>query len=87
MIRLELGIPADLAELGSMLGANLTRAQYLTLLERGAINPEKFGLSETESLADWLTIAPNEARRLQKLVTDARRGDDGPVPLLPPPAE
>jgi len=87
MVRLELGIPADLADLGGILGATLTRAQYLTLLEHGVGTPDQFELADTESLAGWLSVTVDEARRLKKLVADARPTDDGPVPLLPPPAE
>jgi hypothetical protein len=87
MVRLELGIPAELAELGGILGAALTRAQYLTLLDHGVVTPDQFGLADTESLAGWLTIAVSDARRLQKVVADTRRSEDEPVPLLPPPTE
>jgi helicase len=87
MVRLELGIPAELAELGSILGGTLTRAQYLTLLEHEAVTPDQFGLAAPETLADWLSVTANEADRLQKVVADARRRGDELVPLLPPPVE
>jgi hypothetical protein len=87
MVRLELGIPAQLAELGSLLGTTLARAQYLTLLEHGVATPEDLRLVAPEGLADWLGVTANEAGRLQKVMADAGRSEDEPVPLLPPPVE
>jgi helicase len=87
MVRLELGIPAELAELGGMLGAALTRAQYLALLEREVATPDQFELAEAAGLADCLGVTENRALELQETVHKGKRQEAALAPLLPPPTE
>jgi helicase len=87
MTRLELGIPAELAELGGILGGALSRAQYLALLEGGLATTGQFASADTTTLAGRLDIRRNEAAALQKVVRERMRSHDVTTPLLPPPVE
>jgi hypothetical protein len=80
-------IPAELAELGCMLGAALTRAQYLALLEREVATPDQFELAEAAGLADCLGVTENRALELQETVHNGKRQEAALAPLLPPPTE
>lgn len=88
MVRLELGIPAELAEMGMALGSALTRARYQDLLKRGIISLEQFERQESSELAGTLGVSKKRAIELQELA--GRRGQQHVaafVPLLPPPTE
>jgi helicase len=87
MIRLELGLPAELAELGLALGAALTRAHYLSLLENGITTPDEFAATEATTLIDHLSLPKGRVIELQELLRERRRQEDEQIPLLPPPAE
>jgi helicase len=88
MVRLELGIPTELAELGTVLGAELSRSQYLSLLERGIMTPEQFESAEPIALVDCLRATQNHVLELQEAVQEGKRRREGVlVPLLPPPIE
>jgi hypothetical protein len=88
MVRLELGIPAELVELGMVLGAELTRAQYLSLLDYGITGPDEVEASDTTSLASWLNVSEARATELQALLHGReRQSEESFAPLLPPPTE
>jgi ATP-dependent DNA helicase len=88
MVRLELGIPAELVELGMVLGAELTRAQYLALLDNGITSPDEVGVSNVENLANWLNVSEAKVIELQALLQRReRRSEESFAPLLPPPTE
>jgi hypothetical protein len=58
LLRLQLGIPADLTDLGTLLGDRLTRTQYLTLREAGLANTTAIGAANHEQLAAMLGVDP-----------------------------
>ncbi|RSM37841.1 DEAD/DEAH box helicase [Amycolatopsis balhimycina DSM 5908] len=88
MVRLELGIPAELVDLGMVLGAELTRAQYLALLGHGITTPDEVEASDVESLADHLNVSTARAAELQAFLHNReRQSEESFVPLLPPPTE
>ena len=88
MVRLELGIPAELVELGMILGAELTRAQYLSLLGYGITSPAQVEASDATNLADWLNVSEARATELQALLHGReRQSEESFAPLLPPPTE
>jgi helicase len=90
MVRLELGIPAEVAGLGGILGARLTRAQYLSLLERGVATPDQFEPADAAGLADCLGVTENRLLELQAAVHKGRRQEEEAAavsPLLPSPTE
>jgi ATP-dependent DNA helicase len=88
MVRLELGIPTELAELGTVLGAALTRAQYLSLLEQGIMTPDRLESAEPIDLVDSLRVTENRVLELQEALQEGkRRREEVLVPLLPPPTE
>ena len=87
MVRLEVGIPAELAELASALSATLTRAQYLSLLEPGLAAPDQFELAEAAVIADCLSITEDLALELQETVRAGRLQEEASAALLPPPTE
>ncbi|PWK81953.1 hypothetical protein C8D88_11569 [Lentzea atacamensis] len=88
MVRLELGIPAELVELGMVLGAELTRAQYLSLLQAGITSPDEVEASDATSLANCLTVSEARATQLQALLHErVRQSNESFAPLLPPPTE
>jgi hypothetical protein len=85
-IRLELGIPADLVELGELLGGELSRAQYLVLLHAGLGDPASIDQGTPEDLLACLGDKDRVALVLERV---GQRPEAGTVtaPLLPPPAE
>lgn len=85
-IRLELGIPADLVELGEPLGGELSRAQYLVLLHAGLGDPASIDQGTLEDLLACLGDKDRVALVLERV---GQRPEVGIViaPLLPPPAE
>ncbi|WP_051030174.1 DEAD/DEAH box helicase [Nocardia takedensis] len=88
MVRLELGIPAELVELGMVLGTELTRAQYLSLLYHGITSLDKATASSTMDLATWLNFSETRAVELQALLHESKRQSaESFAPLLPPPTE
>lgn len=88
MVRLELGLPVELVELGTLLGATLTRAQYLTLLERGLTTPDQFGPVQPATLADYLGIKEARVLEIQALLHERKRQQNAVIgSLLPPPTE
>jgi helicase len=88
MVRLELGLPAELAALGSILGGALTRAQYLEILKQGIATPEEFETADLETLAGYLELSKVEVASLQKQVLERKTRNEADVaPLLPAPTE
>jgi hypothetical protein len=88
MVRLELGLPVELVELGLIFGAALTRAQYLRLLERGITAPEQFKATESTVLIEDLGIAEAQIAELHTLLQTYRsQQNDTITPLLPAPTE
>jgi hypothetical protein len=89
MVRLELGLPAALVELGVALGASLTRAQYLSLAGQGLDTPEQFAAAETATLIDGLGLTKPQVIELQDLLQQhlKRQQENVLAPLLPAPTE
>ncbi|MEA3078475.1 MAG: hypothetical protein QOF60_3383, partial [Actinomycetota bacterium] len=53
-VRLELGLPEELADLGALLGTALNRGDYLRLLEAGLTSVESLRDRGLDGLADLL---------------------------------
>lgn len=89
MVRLELGLPAELVELGTILGAAVTRAQYLSLLEHGITTADQFeAAADSGDLARVLGVKEERAVVLQTLLTERGRQHDAAFEsTLPPPTE
>jgi hypothetical protein len=88
MVRLELGLPPELVELGSLLGGSLTRAQYLAAFEQGISTPEQFEAAGPEDLSVDLNLTLPRLRSLQKQIRERRRHQQSDLgPLLPAPTE
>lgn len=88
MVRLELGIPVELVELGAALGAALTRAQYLSLLEEGLATPDQFEVADIAIVAAHLGVTEVRVTYLRDMLQEReRQRDDTFSPLLPPPME
>ena len=88
MVRLELGIPVELVELGTVLGGTLTRAHYLSLLEQDLTTPDQFTAADAVTMAAHLGVTESRAAELQDVLRARRRQQDvAAVPLLPPPTE
>jgi helicase len=85
-VRLELGIPADLVELGQLLGGELSRGQYLALLHAGLADPASIDQGTPEDLLACLGDKDRVALVLERV---GQRSEAGTIiaPLLPPPAE
>jgi replicative superfamily II helicase len=88
MVRLELGLPADLVTLGSILGSSLTRAQYFAALKQGISTPEKFETADLQDLSGFLDLTTAEATMLRKKICERKRSQEQELgPLLPAPTE
>lgn len=87
MTRLELGLPVELVELGMVFGVALTRAQYLSLFERGLTMPHQFKAADNTTLTDCLDITNVRVVELQTLLQERKRQQDALTPLLPVPTE
>lgn len=88
MVRLELGVPVELVELGTALGAALTRAQYLALLEQGLTSPEQFEAADPVVLASHINVSETRAAELQVLLRQRKAQQVADIgPLLPKPTE
>jgi hypothetical protein len=85
-VRLELGIPVDLVELGQLLGGELSRGQYLALLHAGLSDPASI---EQGTPDDLLACLGDKGRVALVLERISQRPEAGTAisPLLPPPAE
>lgn len=88
MVRLELGVPVEMVELGTALGAALTRAQYLSLREQGLTTPDQFDAADASTIAAHLGVTESRAIEIQALLR-ARQPQQDEVfsPLLPVPTE
>jgi helicase len=64
LLRLQLGIPATLVDLGVLFGGRLSRAQYLALQDAGLTTPESLDAADNETLAAILGIPPDRVRDL-----------------------
>jgi helicase len=89
MLRLELGLPASLADLGVALDASLTRAQYLSLAGRGLTTPDQFAAADAATLVDGLGLTKSRVVELQDLLQQRLRRQQENIlaPLLPAPTE
>jgi hypothetical protein len=67
LLRLQLGIPAELTELGVLWGDRLTRPQYLALHRSGLVTPDAIASTDAGHLATLLSIAREEATVLRAL--------------------
>jgi hypothetical protein len=88
MVRLELGLPVELVELGTLLDTSLSRAQYLSLLERGIATADQFDVAKCVILTEAVGITRARILELQELVRIRRKQqDDLSAPLLSDPTE
>jgi replicative superfamily II helicase len=71
LLRLQLGIPADLTDLGTLLGDRLTRTQYLALRDAGLADPAALGAADDDQLAAILGVEPDEIGNLVRLSSAA----------------
>lgn len=87
MIRLELGIPAELVDLARLPNLDLTRAQWLTLAAAGMTSPDHVRTATSEKLGEVLG-SPSAANRLVKAVAAIPTGVSSEHELrLPEPSE
>jgi len=70
-----------------VLGATLTRAQYLSLLEQGLATPDQFDVADVATVAANLDISEDRVAELQNVLRARRRQQAAAAPLLPPPTE
>ncbi|MEU1499649.1 DEAD/DEAH box helicase [Streptomyces sp. NPDC005732] len=88
MVRLELGLPVDLVELGTILGTALTRAQYLSLSECSLASSEQFETASVTALGGCLGVAEARAAELLDLLRQRKQQESVVFqPLLPVPRE
>ncbi|MDL2082092.1 DEAD/DEAH box helicase [Streptomyces sp. GXMU-J15] len=88
MVRLELGLPVELVEIGLILGSALTRAQYLSLSESSCATPQQFETASVETLSSRLGVTEVRASELQDLLRERQRQESAALlPLLPAPTE
>ena len=85
LVRLELGIPASLVELGTRIGRIFTRGDYLNLLKAGIISVEQF---ESASVGTLLACLGNNKDKLEqaKLALENYRPEERIIitsPILP----
>jgi helicase len=64
LLRLQLGIPADLTDLGTLLSDRLSRTQYLALRDAGLTDPAALGAADDDQLAAILGVAPEAVSNL-----------------------
>ena len=64
LLRLQLGIPAALVDLGVLCGERLTRAQYLALAGAGLVTPGDIESAEDSALASILGVADDRVREV-----------------------
>jgi hypothetical protein len=67
LLRLQLGIPAELTDIGVLWGDRVTRAQYLALHRSGLVSPDAIASTDAGHLAALLGIAREEATELRAL--------------------
>ncbi len=86
MVRLELGIPVDVAQLALDIDATLTRAQWIALADVGLTSPDLVGNAPEEALTQALgsDASAREIRQLAEAWEPSTVVED---PLLPPPVE
>ncbi len=88
MTRLELGIPAEIAELGKALGGRLSRAQYINLVSEGIATAEAFLQADDTMLSGRLRIDRSQLEELkERLRVEVAQEVDVTSPLLATPAE
>ena len=86
MLRLELGVPAELVDLATLLDVRLGRAQYLALLQHGITTVDQFEGADINLLADVLTVDESRVRDLQEIAATSKQQTSALVPLLPSPS-
>ncbi|HUA74576.1 MAG TPA: DEAD/DEAH box helicase [Solirubrobacteraceae bacterium] len=64
LLRLQLGIPADLVDLGALCGERLSRAQYLALAEAGLTSRADIEVADDAVLAAVLGVSAERVREL-----------------------
>lgn len=67
LLRLQLGIPSELCDLGIMWGDSVTRAQYLALRDAGLTSPADVAAADVEQLAALVGRDRDEALALTAL--------------------
>ncbi len=67
LLRLQLGIPASLVDLGLLCGDRLTRGQYLALADAGLTSPGDIEGAEDAVLASVLEVSAESARDLLRI--------------------
>ena len=86
MVRMELGIPAELVDLAQLLGGSLTRSQYLTLRTVGITSPSQFTDASADDLANHLRVTFAQANELQERAR-VQKAQQLPEQQLPLPTE
>lgn len=85
LLRLEIGIPASIVELGSRAGTALTRGDYLALLRESLTSREAIEDCSPVRLKEVLGGNASKVELLKGL--DWAETDSSAIPLLPPPTE
>ena len=87
LIRLELGVPAPLVVLGTLLGTRLSRADYLALRKAGMDSVERLRIAKDEDLLRLLGNSKEKLRSVQQALREAEATEPSnlpPDPILPP---
>lgn len=86
LLRLELGIPAKIAELGKLLGDRLSRGNYLKLVQANLCDIETLEQSSDEVLLSALGNSERKVSEIREAITKHRQTEDEivlPTPILP----
>lgn len=88
MTRLELGIPAELADLGKILAGRLSRAQYLNLLANGILTVDDFLQADNAKLSSTLNMSTGQVEQAkERLQAAIEHQAEVSTPLLAVPTE
>jgi replicative superfamily II helicase len=87
-VQLELGVPADLAQLAPA-GAGLTREHYLALMGAGLRTPEQIGSADDETVLKCIGNSRQRLRSLRQAVRQTTEAAAVPAldQALPPPTD
>jgi ATP-dependent DNA helicase len=86
LLRLELGIPAKIVELGKLLGDRLSRGDYLKLVQANLCDIEILEQSSDEVLLSALGNSERKVSEIREAITRHRQTEDElvlPTPILP----
>lgn len=86
LIRMEFGIPASIAELASILGNQLTRSDYLNLVNASLGSIESIEQSNDDDLLACLNQSPGKLGVVRQAVLKYHQHENNllPSPILPP---